>query len=59
MGDLKVITYEESRLEYFRKQRDSAERRMNYWCSAKQADRVEYWIPFSLIPKPTKEVDIE
>ena len=40
MVEIKAITYEEARLEYFRKQRDSAERRMNYWCSAKQADRV-------------------
>lgn len=40
MIELKAITYEESRLEYFRKQRDSAKRRMNYWCGAKQADRV-------------------
>lgn len=40
MAELKAITYEESRLEYFRKQRDAAERRMNYWCNAKQADRV-------------------
>lgn len=40
MVELKAISYEESRLEYFRKQRDSAKRRMNYWCGAKQADRV-------------------
>lgn len=40
MAELKVITYEESRLEYFRKQRDSAERRINYWCRPKQANRV-------------------
>lgn len=40
MLSFKSISYEEMRLEYFRKQRDSAERRMNYWCSAKQADRV-------------------
>lgn len=40
MVELKAISYEESRLEYFRKQRDSAKRRMNYWCGAKQANRV-------------------
>ena len=40
MVELKAISYEESRMEYFRKQRDSAKRRMNYWCGAKQADRV-------------------
>lgn len=40
MVEFKAISYEESRLEYFRKQRDSAERRMNYWCRPKQADRV-------------------
>ena len=39
MVELKAISYEESRLEYFRKQRDSAKRRMNYWCGAKQANR--------------------
>lgn len=40
MSNLKVVTYEEARLKYFREQRDAAERRVNYWCNAKQADRV-------------------
>ena len=40
MLSFKSISYEEMRLEYFREQRDSAERRMNYWCRPKQADRV-------------------
>lgn len=40
MLSFKSISYEEMRLEYFRKQRDAAERRMNYWCRSKQADRV-------------------
>ena len=40
MLSFKSISYEKMRLEYFRKQRDAAERRMNYWRGAKQADRV-------------------
>ena len=34
------LTYEEARMKYFIEQRDSAERRVNYWCGPKQADRV-------------------
>lgn len=32
--------YEESRLEFFQKQRDAASRRMEYWCKPGAADRV-------------------
>ena len=37
MVELKAISYEASRLEYFRKHRDSAKRRMNYLCGGKCA----------------------
>lgn len=38
--EIKVMTYEESRLEFFERQREAAQRRIEYWCKPGQADRV-------------------
>ena len=38
--EIKVMTYKESRLEFFERQRESAQRRIEYWCKPVQADRV-------------------
>lgn len=41
---IKSITYEESRLAYFKEQREKAERSMNYWCRLSSAERVGSFI---------------
>ena len=40
MIEIKKATYEDARLKHFIKQRESAERRINYWSSPKQVKRV-------------------
>lgn len=38
--EIKAITYAESRLEFFERQREAAQRRIEYWRKPGQADRV-------------------